>query len=41
MFAYPLNPLDSNITDRTHSKILRELCDILDLYGEKYHYFKI
>lgn len=37
MFAYPLNPLDSNITDRTHeSKILRELCDILDLYGEKY-----
>lgn len=37
MFAYPINSLDMSISDRTSEvKILRELCDILDIYGEKY-----
>ena len=37
MFAYPINPLDVSVSDRIEEvKILRELCDILDVYGQKY-----
>ena len=37
MFAYPINPLDVSVSDGIEEvKILRELCDILDVYGQKY-----
>ena len=40
MFAYPINPLDVSVSDRIEEvKILRELCDILDVYGQ--NWFKI